>query len=143
MDEYGNEEKKGLSGTAIVLIVVGVIVGLVVIMGFLSAVVFLWAESFTSETTERVETLNIRGSIDATNNVLEIEVLSGTVEWGRYEVIADESYLATIEFTTSAGESAEFTGLMWDPEPGTMYELRIIEIDKNRVIWEDDILAKP
>jgi len=142
MDEYGNEEKKGLSATAIVLIVVGALVAVAVIGGLMMGVVFLWAESFTDDGGEEVDNLNLWASIDASEDTLELEVLSGTVNWGEYQVKVDMQDVITLSLSTSAGDTAVFNGAMWDPEPGMEYTVTIFNIIENRKVWEDRIIAQ-
>jgi len=142
MDEYGNNEKKGLSGTAIVLIVVGVLVGLAVLGGLGMGVVYLWAASFTDDSGGTVDNLNLRASIDASEDTLELEVISGTVNWGEYQVKVDMQDVITLSTITSAGDTAVFTGAMWDPEPGIEYTVSIFNIMENRRILETHIIAQ-
>ena len=44
-------------------------------------VVLFWAESFTDDNGVAVDNLNLRASIDASEDILELEVISGTVNW--------------------------------------------------------------
>jgi hypothetical protein len=40
-----------------------------------------------------------------------------------------------------AGDSVEFSSLDWDPEAGTEYNVQIVRIDDQRIVWEDWIIA--
>jgi hypothetical protein len=134
-------EKKGFPSWAIVLIVVGV-VGVFVVGAIFMGVVFLWAESFEDSGGGEVVTLNLRGTIEGGDDVLIIEVYSGTVEWSDYSIMIDDTTpLSTTTTSTSAGMSAEFSSPLWDPEVGTTYDVKIIEISDNKVVWQDDIVA--
>lgn len=133
------EEKKGFPSWAIALIVVGVVavlVGGVIFMG----IVFLWSSSFTEVVNEGL-TFAVDGEIDGTDNTLTFTVIMGTVEWSDYSVTADGITLTTTSTSSSAGLSAVFTGVGWDPDPGTIYNIRMTEIDENRQVYERDIMA--
>ncbi|MEA3559744.1 MAG: hypothetical protein U9R75_10875 [Candidatus Thermoplasmatota archaeon] len=155
MDEYGKseygfddlkadpspiEKRKGFPGWAIALIVAGVVVvliGGVVLMG----VVFLWSSSFTEVVNENVNNFILDGEIDGTEDTLTLTVLSGTVDWSDYSVTADGATLTTTSTSSVAGQDAIFTGVGWDPKPGTLYNIKMIEIDGNRIVSDMDITA--
>src|SRR5512136_2126464 len=84
--------KKDLAGVSPVIAVILMVAITVVLAG----VVFLWAQSFTNDTGDTVNTLNIKVSLDS--NVflcganpdhagVNIEVLGGTVNWDEYKVV--------------------------------------------------------
>ena len=74
-------------------------------------------------------------------------VISGTVYWDDYYVKAEnylhESlYLETSDPSSSAGDIVTFTNVDWDPLPGNEYNIRIIDIADNMVLWDKDIIAE-
>ncbi len=119
---------------------------MVAITVVLAGVVFLWAQSFTDDADGGVETINVKASADGSDDDLVFEVISGTMKWDDYKILIN----ATTEVTTtaalesSAGEMATFTAAAGPPSffTGTIeYNVRIINIADNAVVWEDDIIA--
>ena len=139
------EEKK--SGSAkiviIVVVIIGIIFALLVIAGvFMAGITFLWADSFTDEVETTVLTMNVVGTLDDSEDLLYLEVISGTYDWADYRVTVDGTTLAlTSEPTTSAGGTAIFTGGQYTA--GNLYNVKIVNIAEDKVVWEDDIIAKP
>lgn len=137
------EEKQGKSTTTIILIVVGIVIGVMVIGTIVMAgVVFLWAQSFTDEADGGIETVNVKGSIDAQSDEVTIEAISGTYFWDDYRVSVDGVTFSTTATSTSAGGEAVFTTTGWDAETGSEYNIKIINIGNNAVVWENDVIAK-
>ncbi len=137
------EEKQGKSTTAIILIVVGIVIGVMVIGTIVMAgVVFLWAQSFTDEADGGVETMNVKGNIDAQTDEITFEIISGTVFWDDYRISVDGVTFSTTTAQSSAGDSAVFTTSGWDAEIGYNYNVKIINIGENTVVWEDDIIGR-
>ncbi len=139
---------------------------MVAITVVLAGVVFLWAQSFTDEAGGGGEILNVRGTIDANGfaddtpdsySGLEIEVISGTVSWSEYKVTIEgvqvytETQAAALTAanagSSSAGESQWFTIATYEVVAGTPlvagteYNVKIVNIGDNVVVWEDDIIA--
>ncbi len=132
------------SAKTIIFIVIGIIcavslIGTVVFAG----ITFLWASSFTEEAGGEVMTFRLDGDIDATEDLLEFTVLSGKVIWGDYFVKVDGMTMSTEAMETFASGTAIFISSEWDPQPGTVYEVTIVEIAQNRIIWEHSIIATP
>jgi len=134
-------EKKGIPTWAITLIVVGVVA--VVLFGVIfMGVIFLWAGSFEDTSNGEVEYLNVKGSIDGSDNVLIFEVISGTVEWSDYRIVIDsDTQLTTTTISSSAGDDVEFSSIDWDPVEYMEYNVEIVNIDDQKVLWEDHIIA--
>mgnify|MGYP003572387586 CR=1 FL=1 len=138
---------------------------MVAITVVLAGVVFLWAQSFTNEAGGGVENLNLRGSIDVngindginTFSVLELEVLSGTIEWSEYQItiagttVYDVADLTTTPDTangetTSAGQTGYFSVAAYSDAATPLtaaseYTIKIVNIGDNQVVWEDNIIA--
>ncbi len=132
------------STMSIILIVIGIVcavmlIGTVVFTG----ITFLWASSFTDEGGGTVLTLRLDGDIDATEDQLELTVLSGSVNWSEHTVKIDGMTMSTVSMGTYAGDTAIFTASGWDPEPGMTYDVMIIDIDDDQTVWEHSITAKP
>lgn len=118
------------------IIFVAMILGTIVLAG----VTFLWAQSYDDTSVTTYETMNVRGTIDASEDLLYLEVISGSYTWGDYRVTVDGTPVTlTSSQTTSAGGTATFTG--GDYIEGTIYNVKIVEIAADRVIWESDIIA--
>lgn len=117
---------------------------MVAITVVLAGVVFLWAQSFTNETGGTVKALNLKGSLDDSDEELSLEVISGTIVWSDYKVLVNgTTQLSTSAGTSNAGETATFTDATStiDFAAGTSYNIKIIDIAENKVVWEDDIIA--
>lgn len=113
---------------------------MVAITVVLAGVVFLWAQSFTDDAEGGVETINVKGSLDDSANELYLEVISGTLEWADYKIMVNgTTQLSTTDTSSSAGSTATFTDM--DYVVGTEYNVKIINIADNKVVWEDDIIA--
>ena len=117
---------------------------MVAITVVLAGVVFLWAQSFTDESNTTVETINVKGTIDDSAETLALEVISGTYTWANYRVTIDGTVVTTVDVSTSAGGTVTFT----DPDilvdnfiVGTSYNVKIVNIAEDKVVWEDDIIA--
>ena len=135
------QESKSRSPVALALIIIAIVVGVVVILSVVAAgVVFMWASSFTDEASGGVETVNVKGSISATDNELTIEIITSTIDWMDYKVMVDgQTEVTTTTGSASAGQTVTFTG--GDFQAGNEYNVRIINIGKNMIVWEDDITA--
>ncbi|MBN1540140.1 MAG: hypothetical protein JW939_08355 [Candidatus Thermoplasmatota archaeon] len=141
MEGYEKEEKKGLSTMVIVLIVVGALVVLAVVGVLIMGFTFLWASSFTSDNGSEVTHLNLRASIDGTTDTLELEVISGNVNWYEYRVEVDGQELTTLSSTSGPEDAPIFTGMMWDPVSGNPYEINVFEADGGSLRWSDTVTA--
>ncbi|MGA1866524.1 MAG: hypothetical protein ACMUFK_03550 [Thermoplasmatota archaeon] len=137
----GSEDKKGLSTTTIVLIVVGAVVALAVVGVVIMGITFLWANSFTSDSGNEVTYLNLHATIDGTTDTLELEVISGNVNWNEQRVVVDGHELTTLSSDSGPGDTAMFTGMMWDPEAGKSYRVSVYEYGSDIPRWEEDIPA--
>ena len=155
--------KKNTLGVSPVIAVILMVAITVVLAG----VVFLWAQSFTDEAGGGGEILNVKGSIDVNgfadntatpvehvHSVLTIETISGTVDWSLYKVtvggvqVYDVASLTTTPdtsngLTASAGDSTYFSVAAWTTllTAGTEYNVKIVNIGENALVWEDDIIA--
>lgn len=141
--EAEKKQQKSDSGGKMVLIIVAIVIAVFVIGSIVvGGIVVLWASSFTEEFDSDIATMNVNGEIDPGTDELTMEVYSGTVEWSDYRVSADGIILTTSSTSSSAGDQATFSASGWDPEPGMMYTVTIADIDENKVVWENDIIAR-
>jgi len=116
---------------------------MVAITVVLAGVVFLWAQSFTNEAGGTVRSLNVKGSIDAGNSELQLEVISGTITWADYKILVDGSEVSGAsvnETSSSAGETAHYYS-HGSFSVAQSYNVKIVDIAENKVVWEDDIIA--
>lgn len=135
------EDKKS-GGKSIIVIVVGIILAAMVLGTILLAgVTFLWSESFVDEVTPRIETMNLIGSIDSSENLLHFYVISGTYDWEDHRVLVDETVLTLTSgpIISCCGQNATFTGGTYTA--GMVYPVYIVEIAGDRLRWQDDIMA--
>ena len=128
------------STMSIILIVIGIIcavmlIGTVVFTG----ITFLWASSLTDEVTTETY-LMISPSIDAGDDELILEVISGSGRWSDHEVTVDGIVLVTTSTEAFPGDSAVFTSTGWDPEPYMTYTVTITD-DEGRLIMEESVMA--
>ena len=115
---------------------------MVAITVVLAGVVFLWAQSFTDESDSTVDTMNVKGSIDDSDETLTLEVISGTYSWDDYRVTVDGTIVTTTAgSSTSAGGSAVFSEALTTFDVGTSYNVKIVNIAEDQLVWEDDIIA--
>ena len=115
---------------------------MVAITVVLAGVVFLWAQSFTDESDSTVDTMNVKGSIDDSDETLTLEVISGTYSWDDYRVTVDGTIVTTTAgSSTSAGGSAVFSEALTTFDVGTEYNVKIVNIAEDQLVWEDDIIA--
>jgi flagellin-like protein len=151
--------KKNVLGVSPVIAVILMVAITVVLAG----VVFLWAQSFTDEAGGGGEILNVKASIDVNGltgasggpySLVTVEVISGSVDWSQYKItvdgvqIYDVATLATNPDITngesaSAGDSEYFSIAAWSTPlaAGTEYNVKIVNIGENALVWEDDIIA--
>ena len=116
---------------------------MVAITVVLAGVVFLWAQSFTDDSGGTVETMNVKGTIDDSAETLSLEVISGTYTWGDYKVLVNGTdELTTATASSSAGETVSFTEAGYTFDVGYSYNIKIINIADNKVVWENNIIAK-
>lgn len=92
------------------------------------------------------EPLTLQGEINATNDNLMFEQNRGVHIWSDYRVFArwgeNLTELETrTEDHTTAGDAIFFTSGEFHPEKGMEYNIRIIDMETNKVLWEDDIEA--
>ncbi len=88
--------------------------------------------------------LNLNISISGTADTVQIEVISGTGDWSDYQVLVDGSIGMTTTISSfSAGSEATFldTAATWDPVPGTSYDVRVVDIGDDLLVYQDTIIA--
>ncbi|MFW3145217.1 MAG: hypothetical protein ACMUIE_00210 [Thermoplasmatota archaeon] len=119
---------------------------IVIILSFiggfiLGVIVFPWEDG--SEPFHRP--LNIKVNLYEDTEIagadkIEIEVISGTIEWGDYRIIVGTTTLTNTTVTTAGETLVISTGLTLTQ--GDEYNVKIIDIVMNKVVWEKDIIAK-
>ena len=112
---------------------------MVAITVVLAGVVFLWAQSFTDDADGGVDTINVKANADGSDDALYFEVISGTMKWDDYKILT-----TTAGLESSAGEKATFAGAAGADSffsKTIEYNVRIVNIADNAVVWEDDIIA--
>jgi len=142
---YGHQEtekmkamKKDITGVSPVIAVILMVALTVVLAG----VVFLWAQSFVGD-NDTVDTINVKGRIDVSATELQLEVISGTYTWADYKITVNGTEIVDTTpsaDSSSAGETCTWTDPVLDTV-GTSYNIKIINIEKNKVVWEKDIIA--
>jgi len=90
-----------------------------------------------------VPTFIVLGSIDATTDQVAIKVIQGEIEWSHYKILVDGQEFETEAIISDAGETAVYFDpeSLWDAEAGSVYNVKVVQISENRVIWADDIIA--
>lgn len=90
-----------------------------------------------------------RGRIYADTDEFVWEMGSGELHWDDYQVIVrdgnDTITLKTEEGkTTKYGDEAFFKDPLgsWDPILGEEYNIKVVNLIENKVVWEDDIFAQ-
>ena len=130
--------------------VIGVILMVAVTM-VLAGVVFLWASSFSNESTGSPEYFNVKASLTTTEGShpvqrLTVEVFENEIRWSDFTVRIDDIILNASTDSDRAGGSESFDvpngdfpsgGI--DLTVGSIYTVKIISIDNNRIAYNDDI----
>lgn len=97
------------------------------------------------EVEGEIITLNFKIDISGSEDNLEIEVISGSGEWADYMILVDgATILTTTASDFSAGDDVIFTdpASIWDPISWTEYNVKIVDIGDDKVVYESDIIAK-
>jgi len=99
---------------------------------------------FSPVDPDPVRALLIDVSIESVDDVLLIEVNSGTILWDEYRVLVDGKPFITADDKTNYGETAEFeyTGSEWDAVDGEEYIVKIIHISSSTVVYEKKFEAE-
>jgi hypothetical protein len=143
MSEEGSSKEENVN---IFLGIFAVVVGAV----FLAIVIMVMIGGFTSH--EEYDSypgggLSIKGYIDPREDAIIIEQISGETDWEGLEVrVYYNSSSYGLEFNTGPvvtrpGDIAYFTSSELDIVAGNEYNVKIIHIGRNAVLWEDDIFA--
>ncbi|MFW3147098.1 MAG: hypothetical protein ACMUIE_09840 [Thermoplasmatota archaeon] len=104
----------------------------------------IWEMDIIAEGGEKVPTMSLNARIYNSTDTIVFEVLQGTINWWDYQIIVDGTDdFATDEESTSAGETATFYHSEddWHPAVGESYNVKIIDIAENKVVWEKDTIA--
>ena len=144
------EEKKGIKGSKIAIILTVIICIVLLVAGItvvLAGVVFLWGQSFTDDSGGTVETVNVKADITYSTgppmvNTLTFDIMSGSVDWSKYEVRVDGVALPASTDLDHAGDSESFTWTPTSNNVGETLNVKIINIEEYKVVWERDIIVK-
>ena len=140
---------KGEMGVSPVIAVILMVAITIVLAG----VVFIWAGSFTNETEEEPHYYNVKLTLTTdegsppTQN-LRVEIMEGRINWEDFNVKIEEVDLATSYDEDRAGDDEYFpvpdsstpTGGI-DLSIGISYSVKIVSIDQNRIVYDDDIIC--
>ncbi|MFW3145394.1 MAG: type IV pilin [Thermoplasmatota archaeon] len=134
--------KKNFMGVSPVIAVILMVAITVVLAG----VVFLWAQSFIGD-EDTVDTMNIKVNLYAdqtgpnTADKIEVEVVSGQINWGDYEIRIGATTLTDVT-TSNAGDTLTIAAGLPVLTQGETYAVKIVNVGENKVVWEKDIIAK-
>ena len=110
----------------------------------------LWENNITAEdkshsNEEEVHTINIKTSINATEEIVVLDVLKGEINWSTYSMRVDGMPFNTSSEVTMAGGSATFYDPdgTWDAVAGEAYNIKIVHILENKVLYDVDVIAQP
>lgn len=119
-----------------------VIVGSIIIIGilFTGAMIFL-SSSLGNGNFNNIETVNCDIRIYHENDAIELTLISGEVKWSDYDVLVNSTKIQTGSTESFAGEIAIFQSPAIIFEPGEKYNIRIVDIGDNRVVYENEITA--
>lgn len=110
----------------------------------------LWEKNITAEdkndgNEEEVQTISVKTSIDSTEDIVVLNILKGELNWSIYSVRVDGKSFNTSSGVTKAGGSATFYDPdgTWDAVAGEAYNIKIIHIVENKVLYDADVIAQP
>ncbi|MFO8051139.1 MAG: hypothetical protein R6V01_05500 [Thermoplasmatota archaeon] len=109
----------------------------------LISIAVIFSGCITSEHTETKTYPQFDIELDAGSDTVEIEVMSGDLEWEDYRVTVDGVEFTTSAQSSSAGDSLTFA----DPdetftiEVGEVYEVEISNIEEDKIIAQATITA--
>jgi flagellin-like protein len=146
MRTWNKEDQIAVSPVIAVILMVAITV-------VLSGVVFVWATSFANDAEGEPYYFHVEPKITTTpenhpDQVLIVSIISGTIKWNEYTVKINEIVLNTSTNEDKAGEIEIFdipngdypTGGI-DLQIGSVYHLKIISIDQNRIVFNDILIC--
>lgn len=81
-------------------------------------------------------------SEEGSENTMIFEILSGSVDWKRYEVRADGIVLDRSTDVDLAGDTESFSWARNESNVGQMIDVKIISLDDDNVVWMNDIIIR-
>ena len=122
---------------------------MVAITVVLAGVLYLWVSSL-ADTEGDVETINVKCELvnGVAADTMTFEVMSGDIAWADYYVKIDgttQTAETPAAGTSSAGDVASFSWDLTGDDPfatGTTYNIKIVNIENNAVVYDKDIIAK-
>ena len=137
-------ERDGVSPVIAVILMVAITV-------VLAGVVYVWAQSFTDEIREEPDYFNVRVYITTDEDsppsqLLRVELIEGRILWSSFSVKVENVVLATSTEEDRAGDQEIFvipdsTSSGIDVSVGNPYTVKIISIDFNSIVFNDDIIC--
>jgi hypothetical protein len=87
--------------------------------------------------------IDIQASIDSFEDLLTVEIYSGSIKWDDYLVLVDNKEIETIEVSSSYGDSVQFFDPSddWDPIDEEGYVVKVILISESTVVYEAVVIA--
>lgn len=142
-----NDHQSGVSPVIAVILMVAITV-------VLSGVVYIWASSFANQAEGSPEYFNVKPELTTTggnhpDQLLTIDILSGDIIWSEFNVRLNDVVINVSTEQDKAGESEIMDipngdyasgGLLLSP--GSEYRLKIISIDNNRIVFNDDVICE-
>lgn len=125
--------------TDVTLVCVGsiILIGLV----FTGMVIFLIGTP-DPEWSPSIETVNCDIRIYHENDTMELILLSGVAKWSDYDVSVNGTIIHTESTESYAGHIALFRSPIIKFEPGEEYKIRIVDIMDNKVVYNNEIIAR-
>jgi flagellin-like protein len=130
-------DEEGVSPVIAIILMVAITV-------VLAGVLYVWVTSL-ADTEETVKNLQLKGEISVVDNSTANLVIThrggDKIAWSDYQVTLHGSTVTTTSTETAVGETATFayTGAL---TVGEEYTARIIDVDADKIVWEDVITAK-
>ncbi len=125
-----------------ILWIAAVLIIAIVLIGI--GVMYIFNSSIGPPEKETSRDLNLQGEIIANEDRLELTVLSGTIIWKEYSIKVDDVPLTEGDHKqiSRAGDTIYFFDDPWGPVAGNSYNVKIVEIATNDIVWKKDIRAR-
>jgi flagellin-like protein len=137
---HGGLKMKALKKNNLGVSPVIAVILMVAITVVLAGVVFLWAQSFTEDTGDTVDTLSVDMELDATNDILTVTPLKGNIDWADYKIVCNGDEIL-MTGTTNAGISQDFA-LNNTITAGEEYNVKFVSLGDQSVVVDTEVTAK-
>jgi hypothetical protein len=81
-------------------------------------------------------------SIDAGNNTLTMTESNRTVNWNDYLVVVNGTFIMRRSQIAVPGITTVFRDPNWDPLFGCCYDVKVVEREEGRKVWNSTVEAK-